>query len=67
MRISQKQLSGYLHAHKDFISQNDTYNKEHFGITKHEYDMIRHAVVHVYGLDDFKPVLSEVNRELAGL
>lgn len=49
MAITKKQLMGYMKAHKEFISQNDAYNKQCFGITKDIYFKIHRAIVDIYG------------------
>ena len=64
MKITQRKLNGYLHAKRDWISDNDNYNIEHFGITKHEYYAINTAINNLYGISGYYPILKEVNREL---
>lgn len=64
MLLTKKQYYSYQKAHKEFISQNDSYNKAHFGITLAEYNTINHAVKEVHGIMGGFPAYTEVAREL---
>ena len=64
MKITSRQYGGYKKARKDWISQNDAYNKEHFGITKTQYFKIHGAVVDLTGVGGGTPSLAAVNRRL---
>lgn len=65
MKITAKQLYGFKKAEREWISQNDAYNKEHFGITKAQYDAILRAVKNLSGIAGDFPSLAAINRELA--
>ena len=67
MKLTSKQYYGYQKAHKEFISQNDAYNRDKFGITLAEYNTINHAVKEVHGIIGGFPPYKEVTRELASL
>ncbi len=64
MKINQRQLQGYMAARREFISQNDDYNKQKFGINKELYYHINHAVSEEYGLFGQYPELKAINKRL---
>jgi len=65
MKITQAQLYGYNQAKREFISDNDNYNKTKFGITKELYYTIHHAVIDEYGLFNNYPELKKINKRLS--
>lgn len=64
MKITQRELNGYMFAKKEWISDNDEYNKSKFGITKDLYCKINRACIDAYGISGYYPVLKEVNKRL---
>lgn len=62
--ITSKKLRAYKIAHKEWISENDDYNKTHFGITKAEYDSIHEAVQNLKGIAGPFPSLAAIQREV---
>ena len=50
MKFTTKQLNGYYMAKRKYISANDNYNKDVFGITQAEYKVIRQAEQGEYGI-----------------
>lgn len=67
MKLTNKQYYGYQKAHREFISQNDAYNKSRFGITLTEYNTIRRAVIDVHGIMGGYPAFKDVARTLKSL
>ena len=63
MKLTKKQYYGYQKAHKEFISQNDAYNKPRFGITLAEYNTIHHAVISANGIMGGFPPYKKVAKE----
>ena len=64
MKITSRQLGGYMVARREWISQNDAYNKQKFGITKDQYNKIHKAVVDLTGIGGGIPSLASINRRL---
>lgn len=66
LKITQKQLYGYRKARREWISENDAYNVQHFGITKAQYNAIHRAVIDLVGIATGEiPSLVAINRQLA--
>ena len=65
MKLTTKQYYGYQKAHKEFISQNDVYNKEKFGVTLAEYNLIHHTVIDMRGIEGGFPSYVTVKRALS--
>ena len=66
MKITSRQLGGYLMAKKEWISENDAYNKQRFGITREQYFKINRAISDMMGIGGGIPSLSALNRRLGG-
>ncbi len=64
MKITSRQLNGYVAAKRESISANDAYNKQKFGITKAQYYAIHHAIVDLTGIAGGIPSLAAINRRL---
>ena len=64
MKIIQRQLNGYLIAKREWISQNDDYNIQHFGITKDTYNKISKVCSDLYGTSGDRLILADINRRL---
>jgi hypothetical protein len=66
MKITSKQLGCYIMAKREFISENDNYNKSKFGITKDEYYKISHAISEEYGICGYGqlPDIKKINIRL---
>ena len=64
MKITSNQLRGYVTAKREWISDNDAYNKQKFGITKSQYYAIHHAITDLTGIVGGMPSLAAINRRL---
>ena len=50
MTLTTKKIKGYYHAKHEWISANDNYNKEKFGITQEEYGIMRRIESSLFGI-----------------
>jgi hypothetical protein len=67
MKITQRQLSGYYQAHKEWISDNDNYNLQKFGISKKLYGIIHHAIIELNGICGNTASLAQINKRLINI
>ena len=64
MKYTRKQLGGYAKANRNWISENDSYNLEAFGITKKQYFEIRRIEQETHGFGGEHITLAELNKRL---
>lgn len=58
--FSKKEFMGWKKAKAEWISENDAYNKQHFGITKEKYNEIQKFITDKMGIVSPNPKWEEI-------
>lgn len=64
MKITKKQYQAFQSRSACWISDNDNYNLQHFGITKETYNIIHHAHIEETGICPSQVSLAAINKRL---
>jgi hypothetical protein len=67
MKFTKKQFAGYHRAKRDWITANDSYNLDVYGITEAQYGLIRKVEKDLHGIGGGPVSLFELNREVKEL